>query len=541
MAIVQISRIQHRKGLQQDLPQLASAELGWALDSRQLYIGNGTIAEGAPEIGVTEILTQYSDLLNISDAYTFRGSQSGYTSRTGPTTDQPITRTLQQKLDDYVNVRDFGATGDGNTNDSAALQRAIDEVLFGNFALTTPRLRRVIHVPAGVYLITTSLKLPSYIHLQGEGKGRTIIRQSSNLSPVFQLKDSENKIDANYGTGSATVAQDITLADLTIEHLSNQDLVRLDTTERVEFLGVTFKGSQNNPNTHLLTVQNAVYARPLTGTGYVRDVNFVDCDFYNCTQGIVLNGNNIKFIACNFKQLSQALVVDSTATTALTKNIKVISSTFDQIARTAINVVSANSQVVTSVMSSQNYFGEIGTVYTGPSANVAYPVVSFTGSGNYSVGDFFERPDTDHVTQPRVSQASGTVSVGFDANTGISLGMMTTSPARLISLVAAQTAANTGVIFSGQTTSATMTYFLQREAAGAYRSGRIDIVRNGSDLQYVDEYVEYPNATNFVYPGPTGVIFAVVSESSTVSRLVYTSTAGSTGNLTYSITSLRSR
>ena len=122
MAIVQISRIQHRKGLQQDLPNLASAELGWAVDSRKLYIGNGTIAEGAPEIGVTEILTQYSDLLNISDAYTFKGSQSGYTSRTGPTTDQPITRTLQRKLDDYVNVRDFGATGDGNTNDTLALQ-----------------------------------------------------------------------------------------------------------------------------------------------------------------------------------------------------------------------------------------------------------------------------------------------------------------------------------------------------------------------------------------------------------------------------------
>ena len=55
MAIVQISQIQLRRGLQQDLPQLASAELGWSVDTRRLFIGNGTTAEGAPAIGRTEI------------------------------------------------------------------------------------------------------------------------------------------------------------------------------------------------------------------------------------------------------------------------------------------------------------------------------------------------------------------------------------------------------------------------------------------------------------------------------------------------------
>lgn len=62
MAIVQISQIQVRRGLNQDLPQLAGGEMGWSVDTQQLYIGNGTIAEGAPETGVTEILTQYSML-----------------------------------------------------------------------------------------------------------------------------------------------------------------------------------------------------------------------------------------------------------------------------------------------------------------------------------------------------------------------------------------------------------------------------------------------------------------------------------------------
>ncbi len=60
MAVVQISKIQLRRGLQENLPQLASAELAWSVDARKLYIGNGTLAEGAPTTGVTEILTAQS-------------------------------------------------------------------------------------------------------------------------------------------------------------------------------------------------------------------------------------------------------------------------------------------------------------------------------------------------------------------------------------------------------------------------------------------------------------------------------------------------
>ena len=62
MAIVQVSRITHRKGDHDNLPQLAGAEFGWATDQRRLYIGNGTLAEGAPTVGNTEILTEHSDL-----------------------------------------------------------------------------------------------------------------------------------------------------------------------------------------------------------------------------------------------------------------------------------------------------------------------------------------------------------------------------------------------------------------------------------------------------------------------------------------------
>lgn len=62
MAIVQLSRITNRRGLSQDLPQLAPGELGWCVDTRLLFIGNGSTDEGSPAAGNTEVLTEFSDI-----------------------------------------------------------------------------------------------------------------------------------------------------------------------------------------------------------------------------------------------------------------------------------------------------------------------------------------------------------------------------------------------------------------------------------------------------------------------------------------------
>jgi hypothetical protein len=71
VAIVQVSRITNRKGLAENVPQLAGAELGWAIDERRLFIGNGTLQEGAPVIGNTEVLTEYSDVFTGRTQFSF--------------------------------------------------------------------------------------------------------------------------------------------------------------------------------------------------------------------------------------------------------------------------------------------------------------------------------------------------------------------------------------------------------------------------------------------------------------------------------------
>jgi len=108
MAIVSISRIQHRRGLQQDLPSLASAELGWSIDQQKLYIGNGTTAEGAPRLGNTEILTEYSDVLNLAKTYSYVNEDAGYSPTTGGRTTK-FNAVAYNGISLYVAVGNSGA------------------------------------------------------------------------------------------------------------------------------------------------------------------------------------------------------------------------------------------------------------------------------------------------------------------------------------------------------------------------------------------------------------------------------------------------
>ena len=65
MAIIQISKIQHRTGANVDLPQLSEGELGFATDDQKLYIGNDPLLHPPANNSITtqvEILTEVSTL-----------------------------------------------------------------------------------------------------------------------------------------------------------------------------------------------------------------------------------------------------------------------------------------------------------------------------------------------------------------------------------------------------------------------------------------------------------------------------------------------
>ena len=123
MPIVQISRIQHRRGKRTDLPQLAAGELGWVIDEQRLFIGNGTVADGAPAVGNTEIVTDGSSAFTSALSHTYKG----YLGDSTPVTSAQQ-RSIGDRLDEYVSVKDFGAKGDDSTADGTVIQTAIDEI-----------------------------------------------------------------------------------------------------------------------------------------------------------------------------------------------------------------------------------------------------------------------------------------------------------------------------------------------------------------------------------------------------------------------------
>jgi hypothetical protein len=225
VAIVQISQITNRKGLNINLPQLAGAELGWSVDTRQLYIGNGTLEEGAPVIGNTEILTEFSDILNFTNTYTYKGEAAGYVVQTGATAGAPVTQSLQSWLDQFATVKDFGAVGDGVTDDTAAINRALYQLFCRE---VNPQIRRSLFFPAGVYRVTSVIKIPPYATLWGEGNNNSVITMDDGVADyVARTADSLQNIGANIGDAGATAPEYITITNMGFTHLDPEQDVFL--------------------------------------------------------------------------------------------------------------------------------------------------------------------------------------------------------------------------------------------------------------------------------------------------------------------------
>ena len=216
MAVVQISRIQVRRGRKgtSDIPQLASGEIGWAVDAQELYIGNGSVAEGAPYVGNTKILTAADNIFTLADQYEYRADDS--IIQTGATARSAIKRTLQDRLEYNVYVADFGAEHDTSVVQTAALQRAIDNIFLNT--KTSPENRYVLNLAPGLYKIDDSLKLPPYTTLKGSGKDKTIIEQTTS-NPIFITVNGSSTI-GNYDETSAlsasNQAQYVNVSDMTL-------------------------------------------------------------------------------------------------------------------------------------------------------------------------------------------------------------------------------------------------------------------------------------------------------------------------------------
>ena len=193
MAVVQISRIQIRRGKKNTgtgMPQLASGELAWAIDAQELWIGNGAVGEGAPAVGNTRILTDSDNILDIAGTYSYKIDDSLIQS--GSDVNYPVTRSLQERLDERVTSASYGIASDG-TDQAAAIQRIISNLYITN-VLNGAADRVVIEFLPGVFNVSTTIYIPSYVTLIGAGRQKTIFNFTGNSGNVFAFVDSTSSV-----------------------------------------------------------------------------------------------------------------------------------------------------------------------------------------------------------------------------------------------------------------------------------------------------------------------------------------------------------
>ena len=398
MPIVQISRIQHRRGKRTDLPQLAAGELGWVVDEQKLFIGNGTVADGAPAVGNTEIVTSGSSAFTTALAHTYKG----YLGDSTPVgTSQQ--RTLQQRLDDYVSVKDFGAKGDDSTADVTAIQNAIDEI-YKDTDKDDTRSRRVLFFPAGIYRINAALKIPPYAHLVGEGPEKTVIKNSGN-NAVMVTMDDDGNVGADIGNSGATRPQQIQISSMTLRNTVAYGGVSLDRAKKVYFNNVEFHGSFASGGADAST-SKGVTVNHSNASFTTNQVTFNQCQFRNFARliDISYNATNIRFQACDFSTAFYGALIGAEmdgSTAGLDngpRDVQFTSSSWSNIGQQAILVSPATGATDGAgprhITSHANFYAKnVANNFAGTGSFDEVPVIQFDNDECSSVQDFFERTD----------------------------------------------------------------------------------------------------------------------------------------------------
>jgi hypothetical protein len=314
MSVIQISKIQVRRGLKNSgngVPQLSSAEFAWAVDAQELYIGNGSVTEGAPFVGNTRILTENDDLFDLLGSYQYGSSNTFIT--------QSVPRSIQGKIDEIeVSVADFGAVGDGVTDCTESFNNAVSQLFYS----IDQNLKKVLKVPVGEYVFLDDLLLPSDVILRGESQNGSVLNIGSNnirfITESGQPFDSTNR------------PRNVLISNLTIRHTTGQTNITglaESTIERVKFestytLGDAVDSEFGDSLSEVADHPASVYwENSLFGTR-VTDVKFLGCEFRSTvlavrSKQIILNSfeppifdTNILFQNCYFDTCNTAILIN---------------------------------------------------------------------------------------------------------------------------------------------------------------------------------------------------------------------------------------
>ena len=422
MAVIEIAKIQVRRGQenQTGIPALAGGEFAWAADTERLFIGLRRDDGGSRDANV-EILTEnhlknFFQVSFTTSTYTYRDGSasstlgiSGITAENG--TNDEIVRTIQAKLDDIVNVQDFGVYGNGSDWDLRRLQLTIDR-LFLNTGRYNVDPAKKLYFPAGTYYITGTVYIPAYTNIIGDGVGKTVFVLTTNTSAMFKTMDTRS---TNGTSGAITfdsggfvstgTAKFVQMSDLTLKYGSAatvteaMSLLSLDCADNSLIKNVEFKGNHTT-GTGVSTTSGYVglNLRGKTINGTHANSIIDNCSFDGLYSGVISN-HDIKAITIQnseFNTLVRGVTFnnpkDGTALVGPTF-IKIANNRFDLVEQEAIYVGSNASNTGSFVISQNNFFERVGTYYSdwGDIGTTATAVITFLSDQNSSVNDHFRR------------------------------------------------------------------------------------------------------------------------------------------------------
>ena len=241
-------------------------------------------------------------------------------------TGSSASRILKDRFADTVNVKDFGAVGNGVTDDTVAIQTAIN-------AASLKRSKVVI--PAGTYNVTF-IKLGSYVSIYGDGAKSTILKQTAVGSAIFYNYDATDKEHIYIDS----IGFDVNLKDsgITLKNVKNLTVkncwfannpawgihVGIDearatssTLETCEDILIENCSFNNTTSTfeHILLFNGRNMV--------VRDCEFIGALTGGIGIGLWQNLNDITISGCSFKNITKGMYYSVS-----TDNISITDSTF---------------------------------------------------------------------------------------------------------------------------------------------------------------------------------------------------------------------
>jgi hypothetical protein len=141
-----------------------------------------------------------------------------------------IARSAQEKMRDFVSVKDYGAVGDGVANDGPAINACFADPLVG-----------AVYFPKGTYLTNVQI-LNNRKPARGEGWQITTIKASAAIQSVFQLSGQNCVVEQIFFDGNNLTDYGV------IMRQCNSSILQNFGVENVKVDGVYYP-KQNNNNT----------------------------------------------------------------------------------------------------------------------------------------------------------------------------------------------------------------------------------------------------------------------------------------------------